>query len=412
MLLDELPDGQRGDPHAARVGSAGRRGRGAAALRQPRGGRDRHRAAARPRPADRDRLGRRRAAARGGSRAARRPSGRRACRRIRRPSRAARCRPRTSTPGAPPPRWTRCGSSRRCIERWDESPPALTRAGGLPVRELRGAAKALGVEQDVIALIVQTVSAASLVGRTAGVDPVMVPTERYDRWRDAPMAERWALLATAWCGMDQLPGLAVHEDGTKAGRAAHVRHGPARRGRAAPRRAGRRWPRRARATRPISTGLPAWLRWRVPTRSGRYIEQVCAWTLAEAQFLGVTGRGALTSAGRRLLDSPHAAAARSGDETAARAYRDDVAEALAPALPAPIEHVLIQADLTAVAPGPLRPAHRPRAGAARRRRIRRGGDRLPVLRGEPAPGVRRRPQRDRPAPADRTASRAARCRRR
>ena len=29
------------------------------------------------------------------------------------------------------------------IERWDESPPALTRAGGLPVRELRAAAKAL-----------------------------------------------------------------------------------------------------------------------------------------------------------------------------------------------------------------------------------------------------------------------------
>jgi hypothetical protein len=101
--------------------------------------------------------------------------------------------------------------------------------------------------------------------------------------------------------------------------------------------------------------LPAWLRWRVPTRSGHYIEQVCAWTLDEAQFLGVTGRGALTSAGRRLLDSPHAAAARSGDETEARAYRDDVAEVLAPSLPAPIEHVLIQADLTAVAPGPLVP---------------------------------------------------------
>ena len=74
------------------------------------------------------------------------------------------------------------------------------------------------MEQYVIALIVQTASAAALVGRTAGVDPVMVPTERYDRWRDAPMAERWALLATAWCGMDQLPGLAVHEDGTKAAR--------------------------------------------------------------------------------------------------------------------------------------------------------------------------------------------------
>ncbi len=240
------------------------------------------------------------------------------------------------------------------IERWDSEPPALTRAGGLPVRELRAAAKALAVEQEVIALIVQTLSAAALVGRTAGVDPVMVPTERYDRWRDAPMAERWALLATAWCGMDALPGLAVHADGTKA--AALLTYDMVRPGAGELRRdvlgalaaAGK-------GHAPDLERLPAWLRWRVPTRNGRYIEQVCAWTLAEAQLLGVTGRGALTSAGRRLLDSPNAAAARSGDEAGGRAYREDVAETLAPSLPAPIEHVLIQADLTAVAPGPLVP---------------------------------------------------------
>jgi hypothetical protein len=240
------------------------------------------------------------------------------------------------------------------IERWDATPPALTRAGGLPVRELRAAAKALGVEQQIIALIVQTLSAASLVGRTAGVEPVMVPTERYDRWRDAPMAERWALLATAWCGMDQLPGLAVHEDGTKA--AALLTYDMVR-------------PGAGDLRRDVLTGVAAagkghapdlgklgdWLSWQVPTRSPGYVGQVRVWTLVESQFLGVTGRGSLTAAGRCLLDSPHAVAARAGDETAARAYREAVAEAIAPALPAPIEHVLIQADLTAVAPGPLLP---------------------------------------------------------
>jgi Helicase conserved C-terminal domain len=240
------------------------------------------------------------------------------------------------------------------LERWDESPPTLTRAGGLPVRELRAASKALGVEQPAIALLVQTVSAASLAGRTAGVDPVMVPTERYDRWRDAPMAERWALLASAWCGMDQLPGLAVHDDGTKA--AALLTYDMVRPGAGELRRdvlAGLAAAGKGHA--PDLDRLPAWLSWRVPTRSGRYVDQVCAWTLAEAQLLGVTGRGALTSAGRMLLDSAHAVAARSGDEVEARAYREDVARVLAPSLPAPIEHVLIQADLTAVAPGPLLP---------------------------------------------------------
>ena len=240
------------------------------------------------------------------------------------------------------------------LERWDAAPPTLTRAGGLPVRELRAAAKALGVEQDVVALLVQTVAAASLAGRTAGVDPVMVPTERYDRWRDAPMAERWALLASAWCGMDQLPGLAVHEDGTKA--AALLTYDMVRPGAGELRRdvlAALASAGKGHAPDPVR--LPAWLSWRVPTRSGRYIDQVCAWTVKEAQFLGVTGRGALTTAGRVLLESAHAPAARAGDETEARAYREAIAAALAPSLPAPIEHVLIQADLTAVAPGPLLP---------------------------------------------------------
>lgn len=240
------------------------------------------------------------------------------------------------------------------LERWDASPPSLTRAGGLPVRELRAAAKDLAVEPEVIALIVQTVSAASLAGRTAGVDPVMVPTDRYDRWRDGTLADRWALLATAWAGMDQLPGLAVHADGTKA--AALLTYDMVRPGAGELRRdvlaavgaAGK-----GRAADPDS--LPGWLSWRAPTRSGSYVSQVIAWTLAEAQFLGVTGRGALTKASRVLLESEDAPAARAGDEIAARAYRDQVASALAPALPKPIDHVLIQADLTAIAPGPLQP---------------------------------------------------------
>src|SRR5204862_3700425 len=49
------------------------------------------------------------------------------------------------------------------------------------------------------------------------------------------------------------------------------------------------------------------------------------------------GAGALSPAGRHLLDGDPAAAAR----------------ALATLLPAPVDHVLLQADMTAVAPGPL-----------------------------------------------------------
>ncbi|MDP9395367.1 MAG: helicase-associated domain-containing protein, partial [Actinomycetota bacterium] len=79
------------------------------------------------------------------------------------------------------------------------------------------------------------------------------------------------------------------------------------------------------------------LRWRRPRRAGRLRDDLATWTLREAELLGVTGRGALSGPGRALA---------AGDLDAA-------ATALAPLLPEPVDVVLLQADLTAVAPGPL-----------------------------------------------------------
>ena len=89
------------------------------------------------------------------------------------------------------------------------------------------------------------------------------------------------------------------------------------------------------------TGVPSlvdrvsWLR---PRRPPVRAEAV-AWVCAEAALVGVTALGGVSAHGRALLsqDDPlhHAPAA------------------LAPLLPEPIDHVLLQADLTAVAPGPL-----------------------------------------------------------
>ena len=75
----------------------------------------------------------------------------------------------------------------------------------------------------------------------------------------------------------------------------------------------------------------AWLR---PRRPPSRAEQVVA-TLSESGHLGITGLGGLTSYARALLTG------------------DDPAPLLTPLLPDEVDHVLIQADLTAVAPGPL-----------------------------------------------------------
>ncbi|GAA1200287.1 hypothetical protein GCM10009578_046610 [Streptomyces rhizosphaericus] len=66
-------------------------------------------------------------------------------------------------------------------------------------------------------------------------------------------------------------------------------------------------------------------------------------------MLGVTGRGALSAHGRALLERhPDEPTAAESDLASAQAAR-----LLAPLLPEPLDHVLLQADLTAVAPGPL-----------------------------------------------------------
>ena len=80
-------------------------------------------------------------------------------------------------------------------------------------------------------------------------------------------------------------------------------------------------------------GRVVWLR---PRRPRTRADQV-AWAVDEAAVLGVIGLGGPASYARALL---------ADDDAAATA-------ALAALLPEPVDHVLLQADLTAVAPGPL-----------------------------------------------------------
>ncbi|NEB47581.1 helicase C-terminal domain-containing protein, partial [Streptomyces sp. SID339] len=87
--------------------------------------------------------------------------------------------------------------------------------------------------------------------------------------------------------------------------------------------------------------------------------RIAQWTLNEAELLGVTGRGAVSSHGRALLSGhDHGHGPGHGSDSEGTAAEQSLAAAraarlLAPLLPEPLDHVLLQADLTAVAPGPL-----------------------------------------------------------
>ena len=78
--------------------------------------------------------------------------------------------------------------------------------------------------------------------------------------------------------------------------------------------------------------------WRRPRWAARLQPKPVADLLAEAHAVGVIGRGAIATPSRRLL---------------AGEPEDVVVAAMNKVLPAPIDHFLLQADLTVVVPGPL-----------------------------------------------------------
>jgi hypothetical protein len=219
-------------------------------------------------------------------------------------------------------------------ERWSVEPPGVLRTGGLGVRDLKRAAGELDLPEWVTALVVEVAHAAGLIAASGGVDGEWLPTSGYDLWRVRSTADRWTALAATWLHMDRVPGLVGERDDRD--RPLNALHTDLRRSSAPGVRA---------ATLGVLATAPGLapdrdsvlerLAWEQPRRRGPLREQLVDFTLREAEQVGVTGLGALSGHGRALVEGGGAA------------------EMLAPLLPEPVDHVLLQADLTAVAPGPL-----------------------------------------------------------
>ncbi|QDY77448.1 helicase C-terminal domain-containing protein [Streptomyces qinzhouensis] len=263
------------------------------------------------------------------------------------------------------------------LQDWHEGGPQVLRAGGLSVRDLKRTAVALDTDEPTAAFWLELAYAAGLLATDGASDEAYAPTPAYDSWLELPAPERWARLAGAWLTATRTAGIVGFLDAK--GRALSVL-GPGLDRSAAPevrRRVLTLIGELPPATAPTTESLLARLRWERPLRGaggasygatavtgtggdGGMSEgtatdlrsRLAAWTLAEAESLGITGRGALSTHGRALLGPD------TGPDFSATApvHADRLraaADALAPMLPVPLDHVLLQADLTAVAPGPL-----------------------------------------------------------
>ncbi|WP_371480025.1 helicase-associated domain-containing protein [Kitasatospora sp. NBC_00315] len=228
------------------------------------------------------------------------------------------------------------------LDLWGLQPPTGLRAGGVGVRDLKRTAQAVESSERTAAFWLELAYGAGLLAPDGEADEHWAPTPAYDTWLQQPVAVRWSALAAGWLAGTRVAALTGTPDGKGKTRAAL---GPELDRTLAPS------VRRAALTTlaalpPGSTAtadaLSPALRWHRPLRGGPATaegrdlrDDLVEWTLHEAELLGVTGRGALSSPARALLDGR------------------DPATVLAPLLPMPLDHVILQPDLTAVAPGPL-----------------------------------------------------------
>lgn len=223
------------------------------------------------------------------------------------------------------------------LEQWSTEPPGVLRAGGVGVRELKRTALLLDCTESIAALVIEVAAGAGLIDQSPDFDPLWLPTPTYDLWLGMPTELRWVTLARGWLGLPRLPRL-VGERGDRDKAAAPL--GPDVDWPAAPterRRVLAVLQEAPDGTAASAASVTAVLRWRAPRRGGRMREALPQWTLEEAEALGVTGRGGLSSYARLLFDGTDR----------------EVARGLSALLPDPLDHVLVQPDLTVVAPGPL-----------------------------------------------------------
>ena len=259
------------------------------------------------------------------------------------------------------------------LEEWGREGGTIRRTGGVSVRALTRTADALALEADAAARIIETAAGAGLLGLDDD-GATWVPSSLAAGWLTDSLPQRWAPLALAWSGSARTPWLTGtrDDDGTlRAALSPDLEAG---------------WAARLRARvlallgdlPPGTSATPAFVRaaltWQSPRRTipGGAISAV----LAEAETLGITGGGALTEAGRILARRAAASldeqdVVRSGStgdaggaegtdgDAHAEVLSDDetlaaLEAALAADLPAAVDMILVQSDLTAIVPG--RPA--------------------------------------------------------
>ncbi|MEN9622690.1 MAG: hypothetical protein RLZZ307_422 [Actinomycetota bacterium] len=222
-------------------------------------------------------------------------------------------------------RWTE-----EVLNFWAQEPATALRSGGLGVRDLKDLSLHLGVDESCTAFVAEVAYLSGLL--TIDPDDKILPTHQFDIWLTQNASSKWQLLASAWLSTSRVSGL-VGKEGSKN---------------VAP-----LGPELDRSSASTTRGLVLTLlqensqvavdidslfaaaTWLAPAkRAGGLQKDYIIWAMREAEWLGITGQGVLSSYGADFLTG--------GDSSSVDSD-----------LPKAVDHILIQSDNTAIAPGPL-----------------------------------------------------------
>jgi hypothetical protein len=231
------------------------------------------------------------------------------------------------------------------LETLSATPVPELRSGGLGVRDVKRLTKVTGIDEARLGLILEVSAAAGLIAAGLpepdphdGAGPYWAPTVAADRFVESAAAYKWHLLASTWLDLPGRPSLVGSRgpDGKPYAALSDSLFSTA-----AP--LDRRLLLDVLADLPAGSGVDATsasraMIWRRPRWAVRLQPAPVGDLLTEAHALGVVGRGAIASPARKLL---------AGDPA------DAVVAAIDKVLPEPIDHFLLQADLTVIVPGPL-----------------------------------------------------------
>ena len=209
-----------------------------------------------------------------------------------------------------------------------DEPPTALRTGGLGVRDLKRIAEHLGVDETCAGFVAELCYLGGLV--VVDSDDQILPTSAFDIWLSKSAEERWFSLAVLWLDTSRASGL-IGKDGDK--NIAPLGPELDRAGVSLIRRTTLKVLLDNPQISPEITSMQEIIKWCNPQRANN---EFVEWNLREAEWLGITGQGVISTFGLNLLTE-----------------KEDLG--IQSALPKPVDHILIQADNSAVAPGPLTP---------------------------------------------------------